>query len=100
MLLNHYYFFSGRASAHGCNGLLDRSLIVDPLRYFLFQPVLHNWCNKICGMGYPVCGIIHIKDPLLLMKKNSLYRDSCRFPLSSCLWDGAYKRTLAANRKE
>ena len=37
--------------------------------YFSFQPVLHDWCNKGCGMCYPV-------------------------------WDDAYKRTLAANRKE
>ena len=35
-----------------------------------FQPVLHDWCNKGRGMCYTVCG------------------------------DGAYKRTLAANRKE
>ena len=41
---------------------------VDPLSYFLPQPVLHDWCNKGCGMY--------------------------------CLWDGAYKRTLAVNRKE
>ena len=38
---------------------------VDPLSYFSFQPVLHDWGNKGCGM-----------------------------------WDDAYKRTLAANRKE
>ena len=38
-----------------------------PLSYFSFQPVLHDWCNKGCGM-------------------------------LSCLWDGAYKRTLAVNR--
>ena len=37
--------------------------------YFLFQPVLHDWCNK--GRG-----------------------------VLSCLWDGAYKRTLAVNQKE
>ena len=42
---------------------------VDPLSYFSFQPVLHDWYNKGRGMCYPV-------------------------------WDGAYKRTLAANRKE
>ena len=42
---------------------------VDPLSYFSFQPVLHDWCNKGRGM-------------------------------LSCLWDGAYKRTLAVNRKE
>ena len=35
-------------------------------------PVLHDWCNKGRDMCYPVCGI----DP------------------------NAYKRTLAANRKE
>ena len=27
---------------------------VDPLSYFSFQPVLHDWCNKGCGMCYPV----------------------------------------------
>ena len=41
---------------------------VDPLSYFSFQPVLHDWCNKGRGMFYPVCG------------------------------DNAYKRTLAVNR--
>ena len=29
-------------------------LIVDPLGYFSFQPVLHDWGNKGCGMCYPV----------------------------------------------
>ena len=28
---------------------------VDPLSYFSFQPVLHDWCNKGRGMCYPVC---------------------------------------------
>ena len=28
--------------------------MVDPLSYFLFQPVLHDWCNKGCCMCYPV----------------------------------------------
>ena len=40
---------------------------VDPLSYFSFQPVLHDWCNKGRGMYYPVCGMVHIKEPLLLM---------------------------------
>ena len=26
---------------------------VDPLSYFSFQPVLHDWCNKGHGMCYP-----------------------------------------------
>ena len=40
--------------------------------YFSFQPVLHDWCNKGCGMCYPVCGMVHIKEPLLLIDKSSL----------------------------
>ena len=40
---------------------------VDPLSYFSFQPVLHHWCNKGRGMCYPVCGMVHIKEPLLLI---------------------------------
>ena len=39
-----------------------------------------SWCNK--GMCYPVCGMVHIKEPLLLIEKNS-----------PCGRDGAYKRT-------
>ena len=45
--------------------------MVDPLSYFLFQPVVHEWCNKGCGMCYPVYGIVHIKEPLLLIRKSS-----------------------------
>ena len=36
-----------------------RSLSVD---IFLFMPVLHNWCNKACGLYCPVCGMVHIKN--------------------------------------
>ena len=38
--------------------------MVDPLSYFSFQPVLHDWCNKGHGMCYHVCGMVHIKEPL------------------------------------
>ena len=41
------------------------------LHYFSFQPVLHYWCNKGHGMCYPVCGMMHIKEPLLLIGKSS-----------------------------
>ena len=58
---------------------------VDPLSYFSFQPVLHDWCNKGCGMCYPVCGMVHIKEPLLLIDKSSLCGDS-GFPLSLSEW--------------
>ena len=54
---------------------------VDPLSYFSFQPVLHDWCNKGRGMCYPVCGMVYIKEPLLLIDKSSLCGGS-GFPFS------------------
>ena len=58
---------------------------VDPLSYFSFQPVLHDWCNKGRGMCYPVCGMVHIKEPLLLIDKSSLCGGN-GFPLSLSEW--------------
>ena len=55
------------------------------LSYFSFQPVLHDWCNKGCGMCYPVCGMVHIKNTLLLIEKSSPCGDS-EFPLSLSEW--------------
>ena len=70
-----------RAFAHGAMGRR-----IDPsLSYFSFQPVLHDWCNKGCGMCYPVCGMVHIKEPLLLIGKSSLCGGS-GFPLSLSEW--------------
>ena len=68
----------------------------DPLSYFPFQPVLHDWCNKGCGMCYPVCGM------LSYFSFQPVLHDWCNKGrgVLSCLWDGAYKRTLAVNRKE
>ena len=59
--------------------------VVDPLSYFSFQPVLHNWCNKGSGMCCPVCGMVHIKEPLLLNGKSSPCGSS-GFPLSLSEW--------------
>ena len=59
--------------------------MVDPLNYLSFQPVLHNWCNKGCGMCYPVCGMVHIKEPLQLIGKRSLCGGS-GFPLLLSEW--------------
>ena len=55
--------------------------MVNPMSYFLFHPVLHDWRNKGRGMYYPVCGMIHIKEPLLLIGKSNPCGGS-RFPLS------------------
>ena len=58
---------------------------VDPLSYFSFQPVLHDWCNKGRGMCYPVCGMVYIKESLLLINKSSLCGGS-GFPFSLSEW--------------
>ena len=68
--------------------LTFRSILhgVEPLSYFSFQPVLHDWCNKGCGMCYPVSGMVQLKEPLwLLIGKSSLCGGS-RFPLSLSEW--------------
>ena len=36
----------------------------------------------IPAMCYPLCGLVHIKDPLLLTEKNSPCTGGSRFPLS------------------
>ena len=63
--------YRGKSVRLWCDGSSERSFIVDLLSYFSFQPVLHNWCNKGRGMCNPVCGIVHIKEPLLLIGKSS-----------------------------
>ena len=87
---------ASRAPGAGRSSEVERSLMVrwvvgsilhgvDPLSYFSFQPVLHDWCNKGRGMCYPVCGVVHIKEPLLLIDKSSLYGGS-GFPFSLSEW--------------
>ena len=56
-----------------------------PIKLFLFQPVLPDWCNKGCGMCSPVCGMMHIKEPLPLIGKSSLCGGS-RFPFLLSEW--------------
>ena len=42
-----------------------------PIELFLVPAMLQDWYNKGRGMSYPVCGIVHIKEPLLLIGKSS-----------------------------
>ena len=74
-----------RAFAHGAMGCRIDPSWWNPLSYFSFQPVLHDWCNKGHGMCYPVCGMVHIKEPLLLIDKSSLCGGS-GFPFSLSEW--------------
>ena len=50
------------------------------------QSVLHDWCNKGHGICYPVCGMVHIKEPLLLIRKSSPCSVGSGFPLSLSEW--------------
>ena len=57
-----------RAFTHGAMGRQIDPSWCGPTELFL---VLHDWCNKGHGMCYPVCGILHIKELLLLIRKSS-----------------------------
>ena len=84
--ITHKVITNCRSVRSWCNGVVGSILHkVDPLNNFSFQPVLHDWRNKCCGMCYPVYGIVHIKEPWLLLGKSSPCGDS-GFPLSLSEW--------------
>ena len=56
-----------------------------PIAQLSFHPVLYDWCNKGRGMCYPACGMVHIKEPLLLIGKSILCGGS-GFLLSLSEW--------------
>ena len=60
--------------------------MMDPLSYFLFQLVLHDWCNKDSGMCYPAIMVVYITEPLLLIRNNNPYNGGSRFPISISEW--------------
>ena len=47
------------------------SFMVDPMSYFSFQLVFHDWRNKGLRMYYLVYGMVHLKDLLLIIGKSS-----------------------------
>ena len=50
------------------------------------------------GMCYPVCGMVHIKEPLLLIRKSSPCGGS-GFPLSLSEWSFTYvRRHITVNK--
>ena len=71
---------------HNCiKNIQDSHHINGPIELFLVPASLHNWCNKGCGKCYPVCGMMHIKEPLLLIGKSSPCGGS-GFPLLLSEW--------------
>ena len=65
-----------------------------PIELFSFQPVLHDCCNKGRGMYYPVCGMVHIKESLLLIGKSSPCISGSGFLLSLSEWSFTISPTL------
>ena len=65
-----------RSFAHGA-----MARRIDPLWGGPIELLLHDWCNKGRGMCYPVCVMVHIKEPLLLIGKSRPCGGS-GFPLS------------------
>ena len=80
-----------RAFAHGAMGRRIDPSWDEPIELFLVpasaptKVMPHDWCNKGRGMCYPVCGMMHIKEPLLLIDKSSLCGGN-RFPFSLSEW--------------
>ena len=68
-----------RAFTHGVMGRRIDPSWGEPIELFL------DWCNKGHGMCYPVCGMVHIKEPLLLIGKSSICGGS-GFPFSLSEW--------------
>ena len=74
-----------RAFAHGAMGRQIDPSWGGPIEPFLIPASVLDWCNKGYGMCYPVCGMVQIKEPLLLIGKNSLCGVS-GFPFSLSEW--------------
>ena len=60
-----------RAFAHGAMGRQIDPSWGGPIELFLIPASAPQLCTKCHGMGNPVCGMVHIKEPLLLIGKNS-----------------------------
>ena len=74
-----------------------RSLLLGgPIELFLFPASVQRLVYKGRSMYYPACGMMHIKEPLLLIGKSSLCGGSV-FPLSLSEW---YIRLTSYNRKQ
>ena len=74
---NNFFFLGGGVGAGGGGGWVGFVFLL----LGVFVGFLHDWCNKGRGMCYPVCGMVHIKEPLLLIGKSSLCGGS-GFPFS------------------
>ena len=58
--------------------IVDRRLMpVSALSYLSSNPVYPSLCNKVCGMYYPVCETVRVKNILLPNEKSNKYSPRC-----------------------
>ena len=83
----HYeqLFYHGATSRCWVPCVEQHAIDTPPLSYFSFQPVFHDWFNKGRGMYYPIFGMVHIKEPLLLIGRSNPCSGSW-FRLSQSEW--------------
>ena len=74
-----------RAFTHGAMGRRIDPSWGEPIELFLVPASAPRLVYKGRGMCYPVCGMVHIKEPLLLIGKSSLCGGS-GFPFSLSEW--------------
>ena len=60
-------------------------LSCEPIEVFLVPACAYN---KGRGMYYPVCGMVHIKEPLLIIGKSNLCSGGSGFPPPSLSLSG------------
>ena len=73
--------FVVRAFVHGAMGRW-----IDPSRWTNWAISRSSQCSTTGGMCYHVCGMVHIKEPLLLIGKSSPCSGGSGFPLSLSEW--------------
>ena len=76
-------FYLTTHSTHFIYGYMALDVVKEPWDNKNENPL--SLRNKGRGMCYPVCGMVHIKEPLLLIGKSSLCGGS-GFPLSLSEW--------------
>ena len=75
-ILSHFRLGAGREIAQAVEHSARKVWMLLHGGSLPFQPVVHNGCGMCC----PIYGKVHIKHPLLLIEKSSLFGDS-GFPL-------------------
>ena len=55
---------------HPTDRIAHTTAFVAPVVEHWLERELHDWCNKGRGMCYLVCGVVHIKETLLLIGKS------------------------------